>query len=78
MCVINGFFNIIFYIGMFEYNFVIKSREGKEKFWDFNLLNENCLNFGVFFEYWIIEENGYIRIKRLKVEDCVFLISLKI
>lgn len=49
MCVIYGFFNVIFYIGMFEVNFVIKSREGKEKFWDFNLLNENCLNFGVFF-----------------------------
>lgn len=27
---------------------------------------------GVFFEYRIIEENGQIRIKRLKAEDCVF------
>lgn len=33
---------------------------------------------GVFFEYRIIEENGHIRIKRLKAEDCVFSISLKI
>lgn len=30
------------------------------------------------FEYRIIEENGHIRIKRLKAEDCVFSISLKI
>lgn len=63
---------------MLEYNPVTKSREGKEKSWDFYLLNENCLNLGVFFEYRIIEENGHIRIKRLKAEDCVFSISVKI
>lgn len=77
-CAIYGRSNIISYTGMLEYNPVTKSREGKEKSWDFNLLNENCLNLGVFFEYRIIEENGQIRIKRLKAEDCVFSISLKI
>lgn len=77
-CAIYGLSNIISYTGMLEYNPVTKSREGKEKSWDFNLLNENCLNLGVFFEYRIIEENGHIRIKRLKAEDCVFSISLKI
>lgn len=77
-CAIYGLSNIISYTRMLEYNPVTKSREGKEKSWDFNLLNENCLNLGVFFEYRIIEENGHIRIKRLKAEDCVFSISLKI
>lgn len=74
LCAIYGLSNI----GMLEYNPVTKSREGKEKSWDFNLLNENCLNLGVFFEYRIIEENGHIKIKRLKAKDCVFSISLKI
>lgn len=48
-CAIYGLSNNISYTGMLEYNPVTKSREGKEKSWDFNLLNENCLNLGVFF-----------------------------
>lgn len=50
-CAIYGLSNIISYTGMLEYNPVTKSREGKETSWDFNLLNENCLNPGGIF--WI-------------------------
>lgn len=49
LCDIYELSNIISYTGMLEYNPVTKSREGKEKSLDFNLLNENCLNPGGIF-----------------------------
>lgn len=76
-CAIYGLSNIISYTGMLEYNPVTKRKE-KRNLEILTYWMKIVWTLGVFFEYRIIEENGQIRIKRLKAEDCVFSISLKI